>query len=545
MNKSISLILRSQCQAVMLKCIKEDVEIEGKWLWQEDQNEQTLDIFNAPKKTYLTFGIFILDVFVRDSNPLLQSCYDKLTKHLEDWNKFYPWSEYNGVTLRFDSIEGKKYILGQHCVEDNLEQEESLIVTLLRIFSKEMGEQVFIKVSDTDGDFLLASCHETIPGNYEYPVGNNRLWMQNGKFIIIPDTIHPNRGLFPKECIETLLNSPFKCVQLENISGKLDLLYPMEEFPNKHLSELGVIILELPDNKMSNIIRTNPKILNFLIKSLFSADMDTMDLIENVKSSNSIKETKIQQFLISKNHFDLLLLYLRVNNLKDDILQISKYSGKLLSNCLANLLDSKTIELDESNDNLIDTTTWESSSVFKLHNFSDLDYSHDYEPDKREEPNEKLMDLFTQFFNESEKDSTNKTSKSNKQTNMTEDDDSDDEDERRAKEYLANENSGINEDDFFEFFLKEALNLKDSDMEGLRREESKPKISELPNSSETHDPADNDIDEFDDMFDDLRSKEDVSKAFEDMFESLNIDGAPNGPFESLLRNLANNSNNSL
>ncbi|CAL9734890.1 hypothetical protein MOSE0_G01970 [Monosporozyma servazzii] len=529
----------------MFKCIKEDDLIDGKWLWQEDQNEQTLDIFNVPKKTYLTFGIFILDAFIRDVDPILQSCYDKLTKHLEDWNKFYPWSEYNGVSLRLDSLEGRKYILGQHCVEDNLEQEGSLVVALLRLFSKEMGEQVYIKVADTDGDFLLASCHETIPGNYEYPVGNNRLWLQNGKFIIIPDTIHPNRGVFPKECIDILLNSPFKCVQLENISKKLDILYPIEEFPSKYLSKLGLLTLELPDNDVSSIIRADPKILNFLIKSLFSSGMDSTDIVENVNSTNLISETESQQFLVSKNHFDLLLLYLQINNLKDDISQVPKYSGKLLTNCLATLLDSKTFELVESNADILNIPTWKSSSVFKLHNFSDLDYSQDYEPEKREEPNDKLMDLFTQFFNENEKDSTNKTSSNSKQTNISEDDDSDDEDERKATEYLANENSGINEDDFFEFFLKEALNLKDSDMEELRRDVSKQKISKIADSRNGQNSSDDDIDEFDEMLGDLRSKEDVSKAFEDMFGSLNIDGAPNGPFESLLRNLANNSNNSI
>lgn len=520
----------------MLKCIKEDVEIEGKWLWQEDQNEKTLDIFNVPKKTYLMFGIFVLDIFVRDVDTILESCYNTLMDRLNAWNKFYPWSEYNGVSVRFDFFQSRRYILGQLCVEDNLEQEESLIVTLLRIFSKEVGEQVFIKISDTDGDFLLANCHECMPGNYEYPLGNNRLWLHNGKFIIIPDTIHPDRGISPQECIDTMLHSPFKCVQLTNISKKLDTLYPVEDFPNKQLSELGVLTLELSNTQTSEIIKANPKLLNFLIKSLFSSEISTENITDYpMKSEN---ETETHQFLVSKNHFDLLLLYLQVNNIKDDLRKIPKYSGKLLANCLDTLLKSKYILLSEERISELDQ--WTSWSLFKEYNFPVLDYSKTYEPEKREEPNEKLMDLFSQFFEENQENSAEEKITSSK-ADIEEYRSSDDEEERKAKEYLSKENSGINEDDFFEFFLKEALNLQDTDIEELRRDVSEPKISETQDSNLEKDPSDDDIDEIDDMFDELRSKDNVSKAFKEMFESLNIDGAPNGPFESFLRNLTSNS----
>ena len=150
----------------MLQLVKKCYKIDGKWLWQTDQNEETFDIFNIPKKTHLVFGVFVLDIFIKDIEPVLQSLYHKLSKLLKDWNTFYPWTEYNGVSLRLDNIQNIKYIFGELCVEDNLQKEESLIVSLLRNFSKEVGDQVFIKIVDTYGDFLLDTCYDVLPRNY-------------------------------------------------------------------------------------------------------------------------------------------------------------------------------------------------------------------------------------------------------------------------------------------------------------------------------------------------------------------------------------------
>lgn len=518
----------------------EEVQINGEWLWQLDQNEKTLDVFNVPNKTYLLFGIFVLDIFVKDTEPILQSCYDKLTYHIQQWNKSYPWSEFHGISLRFDTTtrEGRKYILGQLCVEDNLEQEETFIVTLLRSWSGKMGDQVFIKIVDTDGDFLLANCHDSTIKEYEYPIGNNRLWLQNGTFIIIPSTIHPKRGLSPGECFDILLKSPYQCINMGNLSQSFDKLYNLNDFPNNQLNKLGVITIDLPQGGESDWIKTHPQIINFLIKNLYSISI-TEDQIHTIRQREYTQPNNYQsiKFLISKNHFDLLLLFLKMNNLKTDMTCVSKKCGDILVKCLqelqmGNMAPTINLEPTSSIDDLDKDTLLDPPNIFETYKFDDLDFKQDYEPEENIDTDDKLMNLFSQFI-----DSNGERSKHANQENQTtideDDDDDEDEEERKAKEYLQQENSGIDEDDFFEFFLKEALNMKDNDIDQMI------KPTEI-NKNQEDESNNEEMDEFDDLFQDMRSKEDISNAFKEMFKSLTIDGATNSPLESLLRNLGDN-----
>lgn len=538
----------------MLKLVKKCSKVDGKWLWQIDQNEETFDIFDIPKKTYLIFGIFVLDIFIKDIEPTLQSLYNKISERLKEWNSVYPWSEYNGVSLRFDNISNIKYILGELCVEDNLKIEESLIVSILRKFSKDVGDQVFIKIVDTDGDFLLASCYDVIPGNYEYPVGNNRLWLRNGNFIIIPDTIQPNKGLDPKTCLDTLLFSPFKCISIDNISKKLDKLYPTEDFPTKQFSELGLLSLELPDNKISEILKSNPQIINYLIKNLFTINTNDKKIIDDNYMENLEYDGNVSKFLISKNHFNLLLLYLGINKLKVKQPNTAKECGFHLLRCLHYLIDSGDIEVENVEDKSLislDGAKWMDVPLYRSYKFPELDYNQKYEIEEGIEPNEKLMDLFTQFFNE--KDASKEVYKDFEKDDQSDsgvnaNNARDEDDEREAREYLKNENSGITEDDFFEFFLKEALKMKDTDLEQFRKEDE---LDSDVMDSQSHEENISEIElgldeenfnrEIKDVLDDCHSKKTAVEAFEDMFNSLNIDGVVHGPFESMLRHLANNS----
>lgn len=537
----------------MLQLVKKCYKIDGKWLWQTDQNEETFDIFNIPKKTHLVFGVFVLDIFIKDIEPVLQSLYHKLLELLKDWNTFYPWTEYNGVSLRLDNIQNVKYIFGELCVEDNLQKEESLIVSLLRNFSKEVGDQVFIKIVDTDGDFLLATCYDVLPRNYEYPVGNNRLWLRNGDFIIIPDSIQPNKGLDPHICLDTLLFRPFKCVNIVNISKKLDNLYPINDFPTKQLSGLGLLSLELPNNKTSEILKSNPQIINYLIKNLFTINAKEQKIIHDNYVEDLEYNENISKFLISKNHFNLLLLYMKANNLEVEQADIAKECALHLLNCLRYLIDSGDIKVENVENKLsasMNETKLTEGSFYKIYKFPELDYNQKYELEKEIEPNENLLDLFADFFDEkrNNNDFQKNVDKNHRfDSEINSNGTRDDEEERRANEYLSEENSGINENDFFEFFLKEALKMKDSDLEQFLKEDvSDTDVVDSQDNEKDINEVEPEFDtenfngEIEDILEDLHSEENAMKAFENMFESLTIDGVVKGPFEYMLRYLASN-----
>lgn len=119
-----------------------DNVVDSKYLWQPvDGIESNSDA--KLEDTYLCFGIFWLDIYADYQHQLeeLQKHQVRIKQSLNDWNIHYPWSNIEGVAMeiRFLSEDkGKRpYLFGYHCVEDNIEAEEGIVVSLLFEYLKE------------------------------------------------------------------------------------------------------------------------------------------------------------------------------------------------------------------------------------------------------------------------------------------------------------------------------------------------------------------------------------------------------------------------
>ncbi|CCH59226.1 hypothetical protein TBLA_0B03880 [Henningerozyma blattae CBS 6284] len=373
---------------------KHDTLIQKEWLWQYADEERDVNVFNTPDKTSLIFAIFYLDDLEEAITPIISNIFSLVEKEFHDWNVSYPWTEYNGVELEITQYVyelGNKeitipYITGQICVEDNLQQEEGIIISILYNISKTIGPGCFIKISDTTGDFLLAEAYEGIPEEYEFPIANNRFWLNDGKFKMISKNYYYNRGLQPEESLEFLRKSPQNCIEIPKISSILQSKVT-EDFPSKYMSDMVQIPLLINDNSIAQLLKDNSQIINYLLKNIAS----TTDPIDKIDLNLKGTAQKIN-LLATKSHCEVLKYYLEMNNLRNDSTNIELASGEIISCTLRDLVDSKMISIENSSNMKL-----KPSNIFDIGKFPVLNLYKNMDMTNDVQPTEELIEKLGNF----------------------------------------------------------------------------------------------------------------------------------------------------
>lgn len=508
-----------------MKLVKPHAFVKSEWLWQhDDDGERDVNVFDGLDMTSIVFGIFYLDKFARDVKPQLETLLEKAQNLLQVWNLNYPWSEYNKIYLRYEELENQEpFIFGQLCVEDNVRDEESLIVALLQRLSSELGQQVFIRVCDTDGDFILAEVNDAIPEEYEYPMANNRLWLHEGNFKMIPTYFHPDRGLRPQEALKFLEESYFKCLEIEKINTAVSTQMT-KGYPNQYLSTLVRLPLMLEDKECYKILTVNRQIISFLLKNLMK---------EDVKVSAQAPEETIYtaEFLVPQSHCDLLSLFLDEKDLRKDSNLLPLYCGRAISQVLRTLLESGVVLLEDIA--IKEEENMTGNSMFATRNFKSASLNSMVTQDNDIGFDEKIMEKLNDFFTDGFAVDDGYDSTKNSSFNLPDEDKSEYSD-GASKQYFKDQNVGIDEDDFFEFFLKDALKLKNESISSFRREESDESIGTQNDAPEEEEKA---LDELEAIYKESISEEDSLNVVHDLLESISIDGAPNGPLQTMIQSL--------
>ncbi|CCF59659.1 hypothetical protein KAFR_0H02500 [Kazachstania africana CBS 2517] len=505
-----------------MKIVKEDAGVNAEWLWQNDDNERSVDAFDRPEKTYLIFGIFVLDRLSNDVGSKLSDLSLKLEQLLKPWNASFPWTEYNGVSQRLMRLDdGMQYIFGHVCVEDNVQDEEILIVNLLHKLSKDCGPEVFIRVCDTDGDFLLIECNEALPEEYQYPVANNRLWLHEGRFKMIPTYFYAGRGLTYEEALEFLSKAYYKCIEINSLSEKVTSSM-LTNFPNNIFSNLGVLRLEIEDVRSFELLKRNPKIVSPLLKQLMSEDSIEISF---EKIGNELHNLDV---MVPQSHANILVLYLENHNFKKDSSVMPVYAGRIISRLLNECISRDFISVDQD---AKDDGQKVCTDIFEAYPLQTVDLLRSIPMEKDVDPNEELIEKLGKFFS-SAQDSSIIRDEFKEQGGESDRDSDADNSDSAEKEFFKENNVDISEDDFFEFFLKEALKMKDSDIDLMRS--SRPK-KDVPIREPSQVTKENGVSE------EVHEIPRVSRendSLSELFESFNMDGDSGNLFHTMLRELS-------
>lgn len=433
-----------------MKLVKPQKIFDCDWLWQYEDRDKEANTYEAVDETTILFGVFFIDRFSNSTDNHMKDLLEKLTSHFEDWNQHYPWSDFNNVCLQVNIIESRfPLIMGQLTVEENLREEEGLIIALLQDFSRQMDSQIFIRVCDTDGDFVLIENYDALPEDYEYPRSNNRLWLHEGNFKIIPQSFKCGQGLSAGQALEFLEREYFKLLNIKKLSSSISKKM-IDGYPTKYLKNIVKLPLMIEDKNLEGILKANPQIISLLIGRLIKQDLD-------VPCGAVQKNSNCFDFLIPKRHSDMLSLFLGAKALEDSVKLKPLYCGRALCEVLKSLIKDHTISLEVAQEPRQENSE---TTKFKLENFAYASLDSNSLPFESAHMNEEnLVDEIEGFF----KDSTKDRDWDNPDLYRTESEEEEDLNEE-CRKYFEKENIDIDEDDFFEFFFKEALNLNMEDV---------------------------------------------------------------------------------
>lgn len=139
------------------------------------------------------------------------------------------------------------------CVED-----EWLIVHLLRELSRSFSD-LWIRVSDNDGEFLLVEAANVLPKWLNPEIDSNRVWIHDGKLRIIPvgdDAGSSSKSLSLPEAIRIIESKPDCPIHSTFIEA--EAFYRLEKYPRQITGSLHHSRVTIP-RKLAYILHDRPK----------------------------------------------------------------------------------------------------------------------------------------------------------------------------------------------------------------------------------------------------------------------------------------------
>ncbi|ANZ77672.1 BA75_04886T0 [Komagataella pastoris] len=411
------------------------------------------------------FTIFYLHPYHTDVLGKLSKLFDQLTIQLDPYIKHYPWL--NAVPkMILEKKDNYHYIYGELNYQDAFEDAWLLLQVLIKFTSRD--DNLYLHAFDQNGEILLIELHDEIPRWLNSSNGGNRCWINNRQVLVIPESYEPNEGLKLKDSLEFLLNFPFKCL-------KLELPSIISEFPKRAL-QLIHTQKALVDNKTCSLIISN------LSPSQMAQAINEYSKLHPhpsfLPASNGVD--KPETIYIQLPYLLSTYLDFSTNSFDEDVALEKK--GWILQQSIQSYLNEHNLNFQEkeiSEHELVkhNETILQDPLQSELKRLEII--SHHVKPKHIELTQDGEDDAWIEEFREVFSNLNRQSHSTNTVNDEKEHDNAEGpilSGEREAaeknedsitREYLKEQNIDIDEDDFFEFFCKEALKMDDKAMETL------------------------------------------------------------------------------
>ncbi|CAK4033575.1 related to regulatory factor Sgt1 [Lecanosticta acicola] len=215
------------------------------------------------------------------------------------------------VELDGDST-SKPYLRGRTNFGDSV-ADEWLIVYLLHELSKEFPD-AWIRVYDTDGEFLLIEAANSLPKWLNPDIAEHRVWMNNGHLKIIPLSDDcTSRKLSLQAALKIIRTTPQKLLVEPAIEE--EAFYRLREYPSAISSSLHHSLVTIP-RRLAYILHRNPTSISpaieafylrdtISLKPLSTKDLSTLYFPPEDFITVSVKFTKVGYAQLKSQVFDL------------------------------------------------------------------------------------------------------------------------------------------------------------------------------------------------------------------------------------------------
>ncbi|KAG7120696.1 Protein ecdysoneless like protein [Verticillium longisporum] len=179
----------------------------------------------------------------------------------------YIWQR-GEFSLEVKSDQGLAYVHGITDYGDSVE-DEWLIVFLLRKLSL-VNPNLWIRIFDSDGEFLLIEAANVLPAWLNPEMDRNRAWLHQGKLHIIPlNDKRSNKILSLPDALAFIRSSPKSLVQSDLIDA--EAFYRLEKYPEHMATSLHRSLVTIP-RKLALALHEVPKAMAPAVEAFYLRD---------------------------------------------------------------------------------------------------------------------------------------------------------------------------------------------------------------------------------------------------------------------------------
>ncbi|KAK4185293.1 SGT1 protein-domain-containing protein [Podospora australis] len=246
--------------------------------------------------------------------PNLETVRKAADRKLDELAKDYIWQrEPFRLETRIQKGSGLSYLHGTTHYGDNVE-DEWFIVYLLRELSKTFPN-LWIRVSDSDGEFLLIEAAKVLPKWLSPENDANRVWIHQGKLLIVPleeqQPTSKNNILSLTSALSTIKTSPSRLLHSPFIEA--ESFYRLEKYPAQISSSDHYSLVTLP-RKLAYILHARPQSIAPATESFYLRDPSSLKPLVSPTTSNfvfqpadlvtiSVRFTKVLYAQLKSQHF--------------------------------------------------------------------------------------------------------------------------------------------------------------------------------------------------------------------------------------------------
>jgi hypothetical protein len=215
----------------------------------------------------IEYMLFIINTQL-DNKTLLSSLEEVRKAALrltDDLTKDYIWQR-DSFNLELKRENGLTYLHGStdygDCVED-----EWMVVYLLRELTRSFSN-LWVRVADSDGEFLLVEAANVLPKWLSPEIDANRVWIHDGKLYVIPPG-EGERSLSLPDAVKVLESKPETLVHSPFIEA--EAFYRLEKYPGQISEHLHHSKVTVP-RKLAYILHDRPKAIAPAIEAFYLRD---------------------------------------------------------------------------------------------------------------------------------------------------------------------------------------------------------------------------------------------------------------------------------
>lgn len=257
----------------------------------------------------------LTDLEIRKKLRQMQVAASSLTK---DLLKDFIWQR-ESFYLDLEREGGRSFLRGRTNYGDSVE-DEWLIVYLLRELSKQFS-QAWMRVVDTDGQFLLIEAANALPLWLNPEIADFRVWINDGKLIIIPVKNPGGRkGRMKVEPDTLTLDVAIKAIgdqetRLQH-SAKIEAeaFYRLRKYPQQIAENFHHALVQVP-RKLAYILHDKPAYISPAVEAFYLRDPIAMKPLQSKDDnllvfptkdliSASVKFTKVGFAQLKSQHFE-------------------------------------------------------------------------------------------------------------------------------------------------------------------------------------------------------------------------------------------------